>query len=195
MHAQFDIRLYVVVTSYEPLRVYLFEDGLVRFATVKFDPAPSNYGNLFMHLTNYSINKLSPHYVACSDTEVEDYGNKWSLSALLQHLTAEGRDVAALMACIEDVIIKTLLAVQEPIVSAVRRHVPHGAQSVCGELYGFDILLDEDLRPWVRECACNAVCVKCSHKRTQAPTHIIKRIPSLTHTIDLTFDMVLVCLK
>eukprot|EP00048_Salpingoeca_helianthica_P004851 m.81622 g.81622 ORF g.81622 m.81622 type:complete len:980 (+) comp13371_c0_seq2:34-2973(+) len=148
---KFDIRLYVAVTSYQPLRIYLFEDGLVRFATVKFDPAPSNYSNLFMHLTNYSINKHSPNYVTCNDSAVEDYGNKWSLSALLQHLDAEGHDVAALMARIEDVIIKTLVAVQEPVVAAVQRHLAPGAHSVCGELYGFDILLDSSLRPWVLE--------------------------------------------
>ena len=32
---KFDVRLYVAVLSYNPIRIYLFEDGLVRFATVK----------------------------------------------------------------------------------------------------------------------------------------------------------------
>ena len=30
---QFDIRVYVLVTSLEPLTVYVYEDGLVRIAT------------------------------------------------------------------------------------------------------------------------------------------------------------------
>lgn len=32
---KFDLRIYVYVTCYDPLRVYLFQDGLVRFASCK----------------------------------------------------------------------------------------------------------------------------------------------------------------
>lgn len=31
---KYDMRIYVVVTSYEPLKVYVFKEGLVRLATV-----------------------------------------------------------------------------------------------------------------------------------------------------------------
>ena len=37
-----------------------------------------------MHLTNYSINKKNQDYVRCDDAEQEDYGNKWTLGALLR---------------------------------------------------------------------------------------------------------------
>ena len=51
----FDIRLYVLVTSYIPLKVYLFKEGLVRLATVPFKGA--DFGENFAHLTNYCINR------------------------------------------------------------------------------------------------------------------------------------------
>lgn len=60
---KFDMRLYVAVTSYNPLRVYLFEEGLARFATVPYEGAGRQLHNLCMHLTNYSVNKKSIDYV------------------------------------------------------------------------------------------------------------------------------------
>ena len=102
-----------------------------------------------MHLTNYSINKKSPNYVSCPDVKVEDYGNKWSLSALLQHLRTTGIDTTMLMARIEDVLIKTIIAGEDPITASINMHLTHAEN--CLELYGFDVLIDSDLRPWVLE--------------------------------------------
>lgn len=58
-----DLRLYVCVTSIDPLLIYLYEEGLVRFATVKYDKTNKNLWNPCMHLCNYSINKYHTDYV------------------------------------------------------------------------------------------------------------------------------------
>ena len=58
---QFDMRVYVVVTSVDPLRVYLFKDGLVRLCTEPYvPPTGKNLASTRMHLTNYAINKVHP---------------------------------------------------------------------------------------------------------------------------------------
>jgi tubulin polyglutamylase TTLL4 len=65
---KYDLRLYVVVTSFDPLKIYLYQDGkknhdlkgLVRFATEKY--TTKQLGRKFIHLTNYSINRKAERY-------------------------------------------------------------------------------------------------------------------------------------
>ncbi|XP_037551299.1 tubulin polyglutamylase TTLL5 [Nematolebias whitei] len=146
---KFDVRLYVLVTSYDPLLIYVYEEGLARFATVKYDRTFTNIKNTFMHLTNYSLNKKSSDYVSCDDPEVEDYGNKWSMSAVLRYLKQEGKDTTLLMRQIEDLIVKALLSAELHIATACKMFVPH--KTNCFELYGFDVLIDSNLKPWLLE--------------------------------------------
>lgn len=77
-----------------------------------------------MHLTNYSVNKKNEKYVKCNDPDVENYGNKWSMSALLRYLSAQGKDTFTLMMNIEEVLIKTMLSVESPMASAARMFMP-----------------------------------------------------------------------
>ena len=39
---KYDLRVYVLVTSFNPLKVYVYNDGLVRFATEKYNLDPKN---------------------------------------------------------------------------------------------------------------------------------------------------------
>nr|XP_054597552.1 tubulin polyglutamylase TTLL5 isoform X2 [Nothobranchius furzeri] len=146
---KFDVRLYVLVTSYDPVLIYVYEEGLARFATVKYDQTPTNIKNTFMHLTNYSLNKKSSDYVSCDDPEVEDYGNKWSMSAVLRYLKQEGKDTTLLMKQVEDLVIKAVLSAELQIAAACKMFVPH--KTNCFELYGFDVLIDSNLKPWLLE--------------------------------------------
>ncbi|MFO0000351.1 MAG: hypothetical protein ACK559_04415, partial [bacterium] len=71
------MRVYVVVTSVDPLRVYLFKDGLVRLCTEPYvAPTAKNLSQTRMHLTNYAINKGSANFVFNNDADKTDVGNK-----------------------------------------------------------------------------------------------------------------------
>ena len=74
---KFDLRIYVLITSFEPLKVYVFKEGLTRFAS-----EPYNSNSKYSHLTNYSLNKKNENFVNNQSSEEDDYGFKWSLSAL-----------------------------------------------------------------------------------------------------------------
>lgn len=77
---KYDLRLYVLVSSFDPLVVYLYNDGthfllktilgLVRFATEKYSKNFESLSKRFVHLTNYSVNKYSEKYVENNLEEV-----------------------------------------------------------------------------------------------------------------------------
>lgn len=144
-----DIRIYVAVTSFDPLVIYVYEEGLVRIATVRYDNNAENLWNPCMHLCNYSINKYHTDYIKSNNAGDEDVGHKWTLSALLRHLRSQGCNTEQLMLNIEDIIIKAIFSCTQPIVSACRMFVPHVTN--CFELFGFDILIDDTLKPWLIE--------------------------------------------
>jgi tubulin polyglutamylase TTLL5 len=82
---KFDLRIYVLVTSYEPLRIYVFKEGLARFASETYSTKQAKT-NKFQHLTNYSINKKNENFIQNEDQTQDDVGFKWSLSAFCSHL-------------------------------------------------------------------------------------------------------------
>jgi len=70
---KFDMRIYVLVYGVDPLRVFVFREGLARFATEEYSgPNKNNMDNMQMHLTNYAINKHAENFEANEDPEEDD---------------------------------------------------------------------------------------------------------------------------
>ena len=140
-----DLRLYVLVKSFRPLEAYLYRDGLARFGTEKYDNSTtSNLNNLYAHLTNTSINKFSK--TVGKNKDVIGSGCKWDFVQLKEWaVKTEGIDWHFLWSRIRHCIIMTLL-LAVPVV----RQEPQ-----CFELFGFDIIIDQKLKPWLLEVNCS----------------------------------------
>jgi Tubulin-tyrosine ligase family len=59
---KFDLRIYVMVTSMDPWRIYIYNEGLARFAVEQYDPTTYKTGK-HAHLTNFSLNKKNEKFV------------------------------------------------------------------------------------------------------------------------------------
>ncbi len=80
-NTKYDLRIYVLMTSLNPLRIYLYDEGLVRFASNQYAPDNDSLSDVYMHLTNYSINKHNATYLQNEDSEARQ-GHKWTLGML-----------------------------------------------------------------------------------------------------------------
>ncbi|KAL4710989.1 hypothetical protein ACJJTC_017954 [Scirpophaga incertulas] len=145
---KFDIRVYTLITSCDPLRIFVYNEGLVRFATSRYaDPSANNTTNVFMHLTNYALNKHSRTYVYDSEA-----GSKRKISTLNKILMSQGVDLDRLWHSIDQVIVKTVISAWPILKHSYHACFPsHDMIHACFEVLGFDILLDHKLHPYILE--------------------------------------------
>lgn len=116
--------------------------------TSRYSPSMKSLGNKFMHLTNYSVNKKNAEYQANED-ETACQGHKWALKALWSYLSQKGVNSDAIWEKIKDVVVKTIISSEPYVTSLLKMYVRRPYS--CHELFGFDIMLDENLKPWVLE--------------------------------------------
>ena len=113
---KFDLRIYVLLYGISPLRIYVFDEGLARFATIPYEqPTPHNCNNMFMHLTNYAINKTASNYVANENADGTGKSHKRSLKEVYKIIEEMGLKTEHLVKSIDDLIIKTIIAGQPEI--------------------------------------------------------------------------------
>ena len=122
---KFDLRIYVLLTSVDPIKLYIYEDGLVRFATEEFSLSEEHLKDKFRHLTNYrfdlensnisrvyfctfSVNKNNENF-EYNESPEECYGHKWSLRSFWKYLESEGVDWQRVWRRIKMACVKTFM--------------------------------------------------------------------------------------
>ena len=128
--------MHFMITSVNPLRLYLHDNAIVRFATYEYDP-----GNLnnYIHLTNVALNEKNPDYVY----------REWTLDTLRKHFEKNNIDLDKIIDRIKDLIIKTVIASESEIFKHGFAFLPNNYMSY--NFHGVDIVLDSDLNPWLLE--------------------------------------------
>ncbi|CBZ53330.1 tubulin-tyrosine ligase family domain-containing protein [Neospora caninum Liverpool] len=150
---KFDLRIYVLLAGCNPLRLFVHQDGLVRFATSPYaKPTGKNLHDKTMHLTNYAINKSSSNFTPNRDPANPSKGHKRSLFHVLDHLKSEGHDVDALCKEIDECLCKTIIAIQPSLAHIYGSCKGEDlSNSMCFEVLGIDIMIDHKLTPWLIE--------------------------------------------
>lgn len=185
---KFDLRIYALVVSIDPLRIYLHKEGLARFCTEKYEkPSEGNLELSFAHLTNYALNKNNPNFQQPKDDNGFDNScHKRSMNVVLKQIerelkskredpncsikqksnskqnesssSKESSDAydfyndSELIKGIEDIIRLTVISVQPYIASCYKTAIPvDDGKSRCFEILGFDIMIDDEGKPWLLE--------------------------------------------
>lgn len=132
------LRLYVLISAIDPLRIWRFTEGSVKLASLPYNPKERE--NPYVFLTNPDVNERN----AAVGVEFLPLADYWAW------LRAQGHEPARLLDQIDDLIVRTVMAGCEPMRV---RSASIAASSVCAyELIGLDCLVDAQLKPWLLEC-------------------------------------------
>lgn len=114
---KFDLRIYVLLVGVNPLRAFIYKEGMARFSVEQYcSPNIGNLKNLYMHLTNYAINKDHEDY---EEGDANNTGHKRYMSYIFDYLE-ENEGPNKVWENIKDVINKSLITVQPSLSHAYR---------------------------------------------------------------------------
>ena len=146
---KYDCRVYLLVTGYRPLKAYIYNEGLARRASDPYNIDINNLDNFFIHLTNVAINKKNKKFK--ENDEDPEKTSIWSLTMLGEQLTKEGKDFDEVFKKIHDIAIKSLISMYDIEIEIEDKINFNKNNQNLFELYGMDILIDQNMKPWLLE--------------------------------------------
>lgn len=171
---KFDIRCYSLITCINGvIQGYFYLDGYLRTTSHEF--TMKDISNLYIHLTNDAIQKHSKEYGRFEN------GNKLSYKDFQRYLERRFPEkkinfYSEILPQIKEIVRETILASYKKIDTNRRLN--------CMEIFGYDFMIDRNLKPWLIEVNTNP-CLELSSKYLSAV------IPSM---LDNAFKIVLDCI-
>lgn len=162
---KFDLRQWVLVTSWEPLDVYVFDTAYLRLCCKDFNL--SNMQDIYVHLSNYSIQRRCS---SANPNQKQENPNVMSIEEFVEYLNYPNMWTDEMFPKLQSIIFRALKSIQDT------QDADHKCR--CFEVYGFDIMFDSQLNPWILEINLSPACNE-------------KRAPYLKQMLnDMAFDLV-----
>ena len=163
---KFDLRIYILLESIDPLRIFVYRDGVARFCSKEINSSSDSQNvpnnsmkndikeidpSLYSQITNTAINKNNPNLDGIESITK-------TVSEVFHKLHMEHQvDIDALWRRIDTVAVLTILSAYGYLLQGLDQ-IPSYSQgldqlpySKCFQILGFDVLLDKNLNPVILE--------------------------------------------
>ena len=137
---KFDVRLWVLLTH--KMEIYMFKEGHLKATSFNYT---SDNTDLYIHLTNYSVQKYSDNFEKFED------GNEISLDDLQKSLNK----CYNLNINIREEIISKMKNIILISMESVKKLINKFHRKNCFEIFGYDFMVDVELNPFLIEINTN----------------------------------------
>lgn len=169
---KFSLRVYVLIISVDPLRIYIYKEGILKLCAARYSPPnESNLEFTPMHLASFSTqSSAAPSYSSNSSSTTQD--STRTLSWLWNWLINRGHNKDKIWHDICDIVVKSIISIQSPVAQAGKTCKFKGNNKnpfscfevrsnnnnlICSlnsayfpsQLLGFDFLISEQMKPYL----------------------------------------------
>ena len=147
---KYDLRFHGLVSTIKPLKLYLYNEGLVRLASEKYNFSITAPHNKYVFLTNLFVNqKNKKKFIYPKNMKDMEESNLWNLETFQKYCARNNINYNKIFSEVGDIFIKMMITVREKIINYIEK-----TKLQCSNFYhliGFDIILDENLKPYLLE--------------------------------------------
>lgn len=152
---KFDLRQWVLVTDWNPLTIYFFDEAYCRFSSEEYSTSEESLDNSFVHLVNQSVNKNNldkKGLVFKAENGEEVHGFMWGCEQFKKYLAFrnDGRDVWT------ERVQPRMKEIAKMTLACAVDMIEHRKNS--WELYGFDFMIDDEFNAWLIEVNSSPAC-------------------------------------
>ena len=145
---KYDLRFHGLITSILPLKLYLYNEGLVRISSEKYDY--NNLTKLSSYLTNIALNiKNEKKYIYPNNISNIEDSNLWNFDVFQNYCEKKGYNYTEIFEKVKDIFIKLVLSIRKKTINYIKKINLHSSNFY--HLIGFDIILDNNLKPYLLE--------------------------------------------
>jgi len=149
------LRVYVMIASLDPLRVYVFPNGLVRICSRKYSTELESLSDVFVHVDSIDINDANEQEFVkeMEHSSIEHEGLRVQITTLLKMMTEQGLNGTKVWQDVQHACLMAILGAEEPmfkeymdsaVVNRTRRITPY-------EMTGYDVLVDQRGKVYILE--------------------------------------------
>jgi len=170
---KFHMRIFLYLESMNPPVGYVYHGGQVLFSTKKYTCERETLGSNFdkyAHLTNWSLHgKDDNHEALLANKDVVGVGCEWRWNKLVRHLKAKYPKTYS-----ESDMWRQLSRIGKEVLLAIishdtcKRYAKKMAKDRHFEIYGMDVLMDDQFKCWLLECN-NSPGLNDSPDKVQVP--------------------------